>query len=163
VAPPIFGGAAITLGIGPHSSFYFFPISQSVTKLSIVNYDVSCRVVVCFLVRASDLRLTPPRGSVTVFGRINHLSISPSPPGQLSLLPSVGREMSTSQSDVRNVLWPGSKGRLHFGWTYRWQVRLRNPLLTRALPERLRDDRLIMISAIQIRLLLVVLLCIFVT
>jgi len=32
---------------------------------------------------------------------------------------------------------------------------VRNPLLTRALPERLRDDRLI-ISAIQIRLLLVV-------
>jgi len=30
--------------------------------------------------------------------RINHLSISPSHPGELSLLPSVGWEMSTSQS-----------------------------------------------------------------
>jgi len=32
---------------------------------------------------------------VTVFGRANHLSISPSCPSQLSLLPSAGREMST--------------------------------------------------------------------
>jgi len=52
----------------------------------------------------SDLRLNgrefdspPPRGWVTVFRRINHLSTSP---GHLSLLPSVGLEMSTSQSEV---------------------------------------------------------------
>jgi len=39
-------------------------------------------------------------GWVTVFGGANHLSISPSHSGQLSLLPSVGREMSTSQNVV---------------------------------------------------------------
>ena len=37
-------------------------------------------------------------GWVTIFGRANHLSISPSHPSQLSLLPSAGWEMSTSQS-----------------------------------------------------------------
>jgi len=35
---------------------------------------------------------------VTVFDRANHLSSSRSHPSQLSLLPSAGREMSTSQS-----------------------------------------------------------------
>jgi len=55
----------------------------------------------------SDLQLSgrefnfpPLRGWVTVFGRINRLSISPSQPGQLSLLPEVGQEMRTSQSEV---------------------------------------------------------------
>jgi len=37
---------------------------------------------------------------VTVFGRANHLSISPSHSVQLSLLRSVGREMSTGQGAV---------------------------------------------------------------
>jgi len=95
----------------------------------------------------------PPRGWATVFGCINHLSISPSQPGQLSLLPSVGRKMSSSQSEM-TFSGPGVKaGLFHFGSTYGWQVKLRNPLLTCALPERLRDDRLI-ISPIQIRLLM---------
>ena len=62
------------------------------------------------VVRALDSRLDgrkfdsrpPPLvlGSVTDFGRANRLNISPSHPGQLSLLPSAGREMSTSQSAV---------------------------------------------------------------
>jgi len=52
---------------------------------------------------------------VTVFGRINHLSISPSQPGKLSLLPSVEREMSTSQSEV-TFCGPGVKaGLFQFG------------------------------------------------
>jgi len=37
--------------------------------------------------------------------RANHLSISPSHPGQLSLLPSAGQEMSTSQSAVMLCGW----------------------------------------------------------
>jgi len=39
-------------------------------------------------------------GWVTVFWRANHLSISPIHTGQLSLLSSVGQDMSTSQSAV---------------------------------------------------------------
>jgi len=66
----------------------------------------------------------PPRlimGWVTVFGRANHLSISPSHPGRLSLLPSAGRKMSrpTSQSVMENCLI--------------------DPSLTRAIPERLEE------------------------
>jgi len=75
----------------------------------------------------SDLRLSgrefdlpPPWGWVTVFGRINHLSISPSQPGQLSLLPPVGREMSTSQTEVM-FCGPGVKAGLsYFRWTPAW-------------------------------------------
>jgi len=37
--------------------------------------------------------------------RINHLSISPSHPGQLSLLPSAGRKISTSQNAVMLCGW----------------------------------------------------------
>jgi len=39
-------------------------------------------------------------GWVTVFGREIHVSTSSSHPGQPSFLPSVGREMNTSQSAV---------------------------------------------------------------
>jgi len=51
-------------------------------------------------------------GWVTVFGRrrTNHLSISP---GQLSLLPSAGREMSTSQSAVILCGWGIKAGMVH--------------------------------------------------
>jgi len=52
-----------------------------------------------------------PLGWVTVFVRINHLSISPSQQGQLSLLPADGRKISTGQSEV-TFCWPGSEGRL---------------------------------------------------
>ena len=50
----------------------------------------------------------PPRlilGWVTVFGRAYHLSISPSHPSQLSLLPYAGREMSTGESAVMLCGW----------------------------------------------------------
>jgi len=49
-------------------------------------------------------------GWVTIFWQVNHLSISPSHPGQLSLLPSVGRETSISQCGA--VLRLASKGRM---------------------------------------------------
>jgi len=45
--------------------------------------------------------------------RINHLSISPSHLGQLSLLPSAGREMSTSQSAVMLCGWGVKAGMVH--------------------------------------------------
>jgi len=47
-----------------------------------------------------ELDFPPPKGWVTVFGRINYLSISPSQPSQLSLLHSVERQMTTSKSEV---------------------------------------------------------------
>ena len=81
--------------------FYYFPIYPFVTTVFPVEYWI------CLLVSASDYRLSgsefdslPPRGWVTVFGRINRFSISPSQPGQLRLLPSVGRVTSTGQSEV---------------------------------------------------------------
>jgi len=72
---------------------------------------------------------------VTVFGRPNHLSISPNLPGQLSLLPLAGREMSTDQSAVIRCGW-GVKA----GWlipsadkrTCGWQIKPCDPSLTRA-------------------------------
>jgi len=86
----------------------------------------------------------------------------PSRPTQPPTLIGTGNKYQPKWSDV---LWPGSKGRLiplrMNVWDW-WQVRLCNPLLTRALPERRRDDRLI-ISAIEIRLLLVVWLWVFAT
>ena len=54
-------------------------------------------------------------GRVTVFGwaAANHLSISPSHPGQLSLLPSVGREMNTNQSALMLCSWGEKAGMAH--------------------------------------------------
>jgi len=52
-------------------------------------------------------------GWVTVW-QINHLSISPSLLGQLSLLPSAGREMSASQSVVMLCGWAVKAGMVHF-------------------------------------------------
>ena len=54
-------------------------------------------------------------GWVTVFIRANHVSISPCHPGQLSLLPSVGREMSTSQSAVMLCGWGVKAGMACYG------------------------------------------------
>jgi len=75
------------------------------------------------VVRAVDLRLygfefdsRPPRpvlGRVTVFGRENYLSISPSHPGQLSLLPSSGREKVTGQSAAMLCGWGVKAGMVH--------------------------------------------------
>jgi len=50
---------------------------------------------------------------VTVFGQANHLSISPSHPGQLSCLPSVGWEMSISQSAAMLCGWALKMGMVH--------------------------------------------------
>jgi len=58
----------------------------------------------------------PPRiilGWVTVSGQANYLSISPSHPGQLSLLPSAGWEMTTSQSAVMLCSWEEKVGMVH--------------------------------------------------
>ena len=54
-------------------------------------------------------------GWVTVFGwaAANHLSISPSHPGQLSLLPSVGREMNINQSALMLRSWGVEAGMAH--------------------------------------------------
>jgi len=43
----------------------------------------------------------------------NHLTISPSHPSQLSLLPSAGQEMSTSQSAVMLCGWGVTAGIVH--------------------------------------------------
>jgi len=76
--------------------------------------------------------------------RINHLSISPSHPGQLSLLPSAGREMSTGQSAMMLCGWGVKAGMVHFtcGQTCGWQVKLCDPSLTRAIPEMSHDKAL---------------------
>jgi len=62
---------------------------------------------------------------VTVFGQTNHLSISASQQGQLSLLPSAGQEMSTNQSAVTLCGWEQRKAWLILlvvkDW---WQVKL---------------------------------------
>jgi len=83
-------------------------------------------------------------GWVTVFGgqTTSDLSISPSHPGQLSLLLSAGREISTSQSAVMLCGWGVKTCMVHStcGWTCGWQVKLCDPLLTRAMPEHFRDE-----------------------
>jgi len=56
-----------------------------------------------------------PLGWVTVFVQIDHLSISPSQPGLVSLLPSVGLEMSTGQSEVTFYGSGVKAGLFHFG------------------------------------------------
>jgi len=91
----------------------------------------------------------PPRlvlGWVTILGWANYLNISPSHPGQLSLLPSAGREMSTSQS-AGDALWLGSNGRygLFHLWINVWvAIKTTDPLLTYATLKHLRDEQLIM-------------------
>ena len=62
----------------------------------------------------------------------NHLSISPSCTGQLSLVPSVGQEMSTSQSAATVCGW-GLKACMVQStcrWTCGWRVKLCDLLLT---------------------------------
>jgi len=74
---------------------------------------------------------------MTVFGRAYHLRISPSNRGQLSLLFSAGREMSTSQSAVMLCGWEAKAGWLIpvVDKTCGWQVKLCDPSLTRAVHE----------------------------
>ena len=94
-------------------------------------------------------------GWVTVFGRANHLSISPSHSGQLSLLPSVGREVSTSQSAVILCGWGVKVCMAHStcGSACGWQVKLCDHPLTRAIPERLGDEFLMTKRYTNLRLL----------
>jgi len=68
-----------------------------------------------------------------VFRRVNQLSVSPSHPGQLNLLPSAGREMSrpTSQSAMTLYGWGVKAGMVHStcGQTCEWQAKLCDPSL----------------------------------
>jgi len=94
------------------------------------------------VVRALDLRhegrefdSLPPRlvlGWVTVFGLANHLSISRSHPGQLSLVLSAGQEMSTGQSAVMLCGWGVKAGMVYpiRVKTRGWQVKLCDLSLT---------------------------------
>jgi len=59
-------------------------------------------------------------GWVTVFGRANHLGVSPSHPGQLSFLPSLDHEMSTSQSMVMLYGWEVKAVMVHSACGYLW-------------------------------------------
>ena len=82
---------------------------------------------------------------VTVFRWANHLSISPSHPGQHSLLPSVGMG-NMYQPKCNDALQVGSKGR--YGSFYLWinvwvAVYLCDPSLTRAIPKSLKEEFLI--------------------
>jgi len=64
--------------------------------------------------------------------------------GQLSLIPSVGWEMSASQSAVMLCGWGLKAGMVHStcGYMYGWQVKLCDPSLTRAIPQHLGDESL---------------------
>jgi len=65
--------------------------------------------------------------------------------GQLSLLPSAGWKMSTSQSAVMLCGWGVKAGMVHStcGEVYGWQVKLCDLSLTHAIPERFRDEFLV--------------------
>jgi len=58
---------------------------------------------------------------------------------QLSLLPTAGEKMSTGQSAVMLCGWGVKAGIVHStcGCTGGWQVKLCDPSLTRAIPERM--------------------------
>jgi len=91
-------------------------------------------------------------GWVTIFGWANHRSIPPIHPGQLSLPPSAGREMSTSQSVVMLCSWAVKAGMVAHS-TCGQQVKLCDPSLTHALPEHFRDVFLVIKCFINLRLL----------
>jgi len=114
------------------------------------------------MVRVSDLRLNgrefdlrPPHYRSVRIGMDDRLRVDipsryvTSHPGQLSHLPSVGREMSTGQSAVMRCGW-----RVKSGWlsahpiseqtyTCGWRVKLCDPSLTRARGEFLRKGAII--------------------
>ena len=89
-------------------------------------------------------------GTGTIFGRAKPPQYFTKPPaGQLSLLPSVVWEMSTSQSAVM-LCGCGVKARygsVHLSISVLvWQVKLCDPSLTRAIPERGFMDGFLMIK-----------------
>jgi len=75
--------------------------------------------------------------------------------GQLSLLPSTGQKMSTSQCAVMLCGCTVKAGMVDSscGQTSEWQVKLSDPSLTRAIPERFRDEFLIIKCHTNLRLL----------
>jgi len=74
--------------------------------------------------------------------RAYHLGVLTSHLGRLNLLPSTGREMSTNQMMLKLCGWGVKAGVAHFicGCKCRWQVKLGDPSLTRAIPEYFRDE-----------------------
>jgi len=80
-------------------------------------------------------------------GTGDHLQVGKPPPfvtshsGQLSLPPSAGQKMSTGQNAVMYCGWGVKAGTVYStcGYTRGWQVKLCDPSLTRAIPERFRD------------------------
>jgi len=105
---------------------YFLPISVQWTALFPSFHN-------CFMLQRSAtlrrqnftcLKTSSPQrqllGLVTVFGRANHLGISSSHSVELSLLPSVGREMSTGKVRWRSAAESkGSYGSFHL-WINVW-------------------------------------------
>jgi len=138
-----------------------------INTLSFLSFMVFKRWLGSLLVRALDSRLDgrefdsrppPSPGRIAVWMTVselaNYLSTSPSHPGKLSLLPSAGREMSTSRSELTLCGRGVKAGMVHStcGWACEWQVKLYDPSLTRAIPERPRDEQLIVKCYTQIRL-----------
>jgi len=106
-------------GLDPQTASYrsqAFPCGTRCTMLSACWHNKH----LCTVLRSGNI----VRRSYSMSGRvstgmgdrlwqINHLSISPSHSGHLSLLPSAGREMSTSQSAVMLCSWGVKAGMVH--------------------------------------------------
>jgi len=120
--------------------------------LLVTLHSTTCGSIV---VRALDLQLSgrqfnyyrPPQlvvGWVTVFGRANHLR-----PTQPPALNGTGNEYRPKCGDVLR-----SKGRYMAhstcGQTSGWQVNLCDSSLTRAIPEHLRDEHIIIKRCIRL-------------
>ena len=73
----------------------------------------------------------------------NHLSISPSQPGQLSHLPSGSWTGNEYQPKCGDALWLGSLWLIPLVGVHVWVAGKTDPSLTNAVPEHLRDERLI--------------------
>ena len=86
-------------------------------------------------------RARPVPGWVTVFGRADNLGMqSATQTNSASYLRGTGNEYRPQCCDALRL---GSKGKMaHSIWGYAcgWQVKLCDPLLTRAIPERFRDE-----------------------
>jgi len=108
------------------------------------------------LVSISEVTLRRPRlvlGWVTADGRVNHLGLASSS-GQLSLLPSVGRKMSTGQSAMTVCGWGVKAGMVHFTCgACGWQIKRCGSSLTRAISKCFRDEFLMIKRYTNLRLL----------
>ena len=83
------------------------------THTSLARYSSGYGIELHILSQVWFPAATANTGWMTIFGWANLLSISPSHPGQLSLLPSAGREMSTNQSVVTLCGWVIKAGVAH--------------------------------------------------